>query len=138
MAHLSHIQGAATVVVGAGVVGLCIARELALEMKQANLEHRIVVIEIKESYCELASGHCAGFISTSGIPDDWESLVDEARQWWLDIVESADMQERLLFDPKTAIRVAEGGAMSKHKIPSWLRQDAGLSLSRDSDAIGRV
>jgi hypothetical protein len=134
----SHLQGATTAIVGAGVVGLCIARELALEKERTGLDHHIVVVELRKSYCELASGHCAGFLSTSGMLEDWQPLADEAKQWWFDMLSSGEVRQSWQFNANTAIEVTKGGAVSEHKVPSWLQQDARLSLSEDSNAIGRM
>ena len=133
---MSHLHGGTTVIVGAGVVGLCIARELAMETNRVGLKHHIVVVEIRESYCELASGHCAGFLSTRGMLEDWQPLVEEAKHWWHDIIGNPEHRERLQFS--TAFKVTEGGSTSRHKVPSWLRQDAGLSLSEDTNAVARM
>ena len=72
----SHIDGASTVIVGAGIVGLFAARELGLEVQKANIKHNITVIDIKETYCTLASGHCAGFLTTTGAAEQWSPITD--------------------------------------------------------------
>ena len=135
---LSHLQGTTTIIVGAGIVGMFIARTLAVDMTEASLDHHIVVVELRKSYCELASGHCAGFLSTSGMSEDWRPLADEAKKWWLDMLSSVEVRQNWQFNTNTAIAVTNGGTISEHKVPSWLQQDAGLSLSEDSNAIGRM
>ena len=133
---LAPLRGGATVIVGAGVVGLFIAREIALEAKEAGIERPVIVIELRKSYCELASGYSAGFLSTKDMPEDWDSVANYAKQWWLDIVSSADIRKQLQFHSNTASMVVDSASQSQGKAPSWLREDVEWSLLEDRDAVG--
>lgn len=132
------LDRATTVVVGAGVIGLFIARELAVQAKNAGIEHHIVVIELRESYCGLASGHCAGCLSTNGMPEDWSSIANDSKKWWLDIIASADIRSQIEFDGSTHYQVMEARAETGDDMPAWLRGDARLTLVDDPHSIGRM
>ena len=132
------LDGEATVIIGAGTVGLFIARELAIAAKQSGIEHHVVVIEFRNSYCELASGHCAGFLSTKGMPEDWDTIAMDAKEWWFEQFASADIRARLEFDANTRYQVVEGGTKDGDAVPRWLREKVSWSLMEDEHSIGRM
>lgn len=133
----AHLVGETTVIVGAGVVGLFIAREIATQARHAGIEHHVVVIELRKSYCGLASRHCAGFLSTNKISEDWDEIANTAKMWWLEI-HSSDLREKLDFDDSIKFQIVQGAANEEDKLPSWLREDAQYSLFEHDDAIGRM
>jgi hypothetical protein len=133
---LAHLRGEATVIVGAGVVGLFIAREIALAAQEAGIEHQVVVIELRKGCCELASGNSAGFLSTNGMPEDWNPIANSAKQWWLEVSSSAEICDQLQFDENTISQVVEGVPQGQGKAPSWLREDVEWSMLEDEHAVG--
>lgn len=135
---VAHVDGTNTVIVGAGFVGLFVARELAMEAQKASIKHDITVIDIRDQECELASGKCAGFLTTSGMPDKWFSIANIARTSWQEVVSSSDFQERLDFSTNTLFEFTESGAVNHDKAPAWLQGSSGLSLVEDNDALGRM
>lgn len=136
--QLVHLHRATTVVIGAGVVGLFLARELALEANKAGIEHRIVVVELRQSCCELASGLCAGFLSTKGMPEDWSSLAEIAEECWFDMIASSDTRSTLAFSGNTKHQVVEGAGGGKDAAPRWLREEIPWALVEDEHALGRM
>ncbi|OQO03788.1 hypothetical protein B0A48_10428 [Cryoendolithus antarcticus] len=77
-----------TIIVGAGIVGMSIALELALRVKQAGVVHRIIIVEARESYAQLASGSCAGIIQSSKMPKRFKSVSKLSQQYWNGLIES--------------------------------------------------
>ena len=45
------------------------AYELATQVEKDGIEHNITVVEIRGKPCTLASGQCAGFITSRGIQE---------------------------------------------------------------------
>ena len=135
---ISSLNEAWTVIVGAGVVGLFTARELAMQARQAGIAHHIVVVELRKSYCELASAHCAGFLSTRGLSEEWNALSSEAKEWWYEIVSSGEVRERFDFDPDTRYEVSKDGKVLESDLASWIKEDKKWSMSTDAHAIGRM
>nr|OQO19828.1 hypothetical protein B0A51_13518 [Rachicladosporium sp. CCFEE 5018] len=82
------LTGKTTIIVGAGIVGMSIALELALRVKQAGVNHRIIIVEARESYAQLASGSCAGIIHASKMPKRFKSLSKLSQQYWSGLIES--------------------------------------------------
>lgn len=127
-----------TVIVGAGVVGLFIARELALEARSSNRKSHITVVEIRPSYCELASGHCNGFLTTSGVPNQWAALIKPALESWQTILSDPDARQRLRFSRDTLFSITDTGGVNADKSPSWLQGCTDPSLLEDFSALGRL
>ncbi|KAK6440153.1 hypothetical protein LTR95_003627 [Oleoguttula sp. CCFEE 5521] len=85
----SHpLTGKTTLIVGAGIVGMSIALELALRVKQAGVDHRIIIVEARESYAQLASGSYAGIIHSSKMPKRFKSVSKLSQQYWNGLIES--------------------------------------------------
>lgn len=134
---LDRLRGATTVIVGAGVVGLFIARELAMAV-EAKVKHNITVVEIRKGHCELASGHCAGFLTASGVSEARNAMVTEAQNWWHGEIGRPSIRQQLKFDFNTAVKVIERDCDQDTGSPSWLRQGADFAFEEDSDAIGQL
>lgn len=74
------MDGKSTVIVGGGVIGLSIARELAVMAHEKGWNHSITVVELRNSVFAQASGHNAGILTTEGlaISPNTEALADLA------------------------------------------------------------
>ena len=136
--QVPHLEGASTLIVGAGIIGLFIARELALATQRANIEHHITVVEVRESYCALASGNCNGFLTTSNMSEQWARIADMAKKSWQEIISSAENRRSLRFSANTLFELSETGAVNQDRTPSWLQGKSELSLLEDFDALGRM
>ena len=138
LSNADHLDGGSTVIVGAGFIGLFIARELALKVKEAGLEHTITVVEIRANHCELASGNCVGLLTTSGVPEQWQQLSDLAVLSWRKIVSSQETSRALGFSRTMSYVVTGSGGEGHEQAPAWFRVQSSQSVLDDDNAIGRM
>lgn len=136
--NVQQLHGTSTIVVGAGFVGLWAARELALEAQFAGVQHNITVIDIQNSYCNLASGHCAGFLTTTGIPESWSAIADIAKESWQEFLDPPELRQRLRFSSTSLFNVTDNGRTNWEKAPAWLQGGHGMSILEDLEALGRL
>ncbi len=125
-------------VVGAGFVGLFVARELALEARKRDHPIQITVVEIRDGHCQLASGYCNGLLSADGLPDGWNPLAQRSKQAWLEILSLPDWKQELSFSTTTPLTVTLTGSQNHEKCPSWLKGTDQASFEATSDSIGRM
>jgi hypothetical protein len=92
--RIQHLHNKTTVIIGAGVVGLAIARELAAATKSTHTKHEIIVVEKRESYAEETSQHCFGIIAEHGVPEGYEDLLALSLQSWNVLLDAADNKYR--------------------------------------------
>lgn len=135
-----HLQDGHTIIVGAGMVGLFVARELARAKTEANIRHEIIVIEVRSKPCELASGHCNGILTTVGMPEDWDAIAQLAKHSWFDLLESPVVRSAVDFSSSTLLRAIvsdeEGEGQGEH--PSWFTRASRVNLEKDISDIGRM
>ena len=86
--HLLHNK--TTVIIGAGVVGLAIARELAAATKSTHTNHEIIVVEKRKSYAQGVSQHCFGIIAGHGVPEGYEHLLALGLDSWHGLLDGED------------------------------------------------
>ena len=134
----SHLENGSTIILGAGLLGLFTARDLAHALKEAKTTHQITVIDVRGGYCELASGHCLGGLSTHGMPEEWSSIAEAARDCWQDILSDDDVQKRLEFQAASMFNVPAERGLDQAKGPSWLREPHDMSIVEDSLTIGKM
>jgi hypothetical protein len=92
--RVHHLHNKTTVIIGAGVIGLAIARELAAATKSTHTNHEIIVVEKRNSYAQEASQHCFGIIAEHGVPEGYEELLALSLQSWNALLEAADNKYR--------------------------------------------
>jgi hypothetical protein len=117
-----HVNHKRTIVVGAGVVGLWIARELAARTHNTGTQHEILVVEKKAWYGEEASGHCAGLITKHGVPEVYGPLLELSLKCWAEQLADKDFREKIDYFPNGIVHVkakAEGRADHTANPPSW-------------------
>lgn len=136
--YAAHLAKGNTVIAGAGFVGLFIARELALDLHQAGIEHNITVVDLRSNSCQLASGHCAGFLTTAGMPENWLPIAEAAREAWQDILSSVEFRQQLSFDTNSLYTLTATGGVNQDRVPFWLQVDSTSSLLEDFKALGRM
>ncbi|CAK4033980.1 hypothetical protein AC579_1817 [Lecanosticta acicola] len=78
------------VIIGAGVIGLFTALELATKDATAGKAPRITVVDVNDGICCLASGHSAGVLSHRGLDDGLLPLVDAAYARWAKLFDEED------------------------------------------------
>lgn len=85
-----HLHNKTTVIIGAGVVGLAIARELAAATRINNANHEVIVVEKRKSYAQGASQHCFGIIAEHGVPEGYEHLLALSLDSWRSLLDDED------------------------------------------------
>ena len=133
-----HLAGGATVIVGAGFVGLSIALELAKQTRLAGVDHAITVIDVRGSYCDLASSSCSGLISTYTLPDLMSPIAKLALQCWKQLTESAEFQTTTNFRLHTGLVVEKGGIPSLEARPSWYTGDGTETFTDSKEVYGKL
>ncbi|KAI6856798.1 hypothetical protein KC343_g8078 [Hortaea werneckii] len=134
----SHLRGGSTIIVGAGIVGLNIARELAMQTEQAGVRHAITVIDIQEDVCCLASANCAGLLSIHGRPHPLQSLCDLSLESWGDLSDIPGFRESTKLQLDSVYTVARSDAKNRDAKPSWYTGHDLESFEQDSTSIGKL
>lgn len=133
----SPLQDGHTVIIGAGIVGLFTAYELASRCLEGGIKHKITVVEIRDGICELASGHCAGFLSARDIPRDkeWYALLFDAQETWKKMRSKvpAFFSDEPFFAKEVGDADDEG-----YQMPSWFKPRPIHRVDDDASCIGRV
>jgi len=80
--RIKHLHNKTTVIIGAGVIGLAIARELAAATRQTHTNHEIIVVEKHKNYAQGTSQHCIGIVARHGVPRGYEHLLDLSLGSW--------------------------------------------------------
>lgn len=115
-----HLQDKTTVIAGAGVVGLSIARALAVDARHSGTRHSVVVVEANETYAGHASGACAGWINKHGMAAKLLPLYDLSLEAWTDILTADGVAEHIHHQPNNITHVKSRGYTHQPRdVPSW-------------------
>ena len=87
---IEHLHDKTTVIIGAGAIGLAIARELAAATRSTHTDHQIIVVEKRKSIAQEASQHCFGIIAEHGVPEGYEHLLALSLQSWNALLAAED------------------------------------------------
>lgn len=149
------MDGGHTLIVGAGIIGLFTAYELARTCAVKGIKHNITVVEIRRNYCELASGQCSGIISRRGVPwnKEWVSILYDAQQAWLelendklsqfgavlDVVETDRDTDREMIRYCSNVAKVDGQASDEGvPMPFWFRPKTIHRVDGDERVLGRI
>lgn len=142
--RIKHLHNKTTVIIGAGVIGLAIARELAAITKGSNTKHEIIVVEKRNSYAQEASQHCAGIIAGNNVPEGYEPLFDLSLNCWRGLLDSEENRyhKELKYQPNGVIHVKrstgheESTAMARP--PTWYDARPQDTLDTHNSDIGKM
>jgi len=140
-ASLQHLQGGTTVIVGAGIVGLCVARELATELRTNRTEHRIIVVDIQDKYCRMASGECSGLLSIDHASEKINGLAELSRGCWGEMFRSAGADEvfKLARFRQSSVYHVRNGPKNDHEHkPSWYIGKNNETFEENPQTIGKL
>ncbi|KXT07306.1 hypothetical protein AC578_461 [Pseudocercospora eumusae] len=126
-----------TVIVGAGVIGMFIALELAERAYTSKTTHNITVIDINSGACKLASGHCTGLISTAVPDEQWQPLLGVSLPLWDELLGDQNFRKSSGFSPKNFTMAMDERNAGDPPV-SWLRKDAGFSCSANEQVMGQI
>ncbi|KAI7551020.1 hypothetical protein KC331_g2811 [Hortaea werneckii] len=134
----SHLRGGSTIIVGAGIVGLNIARELAIQTEQAGIRHAITVVDIREDACCLASGDCAGLLSVHARPNPLQGLCDLSLEAWGDLADTPGFHESTRLRLDSVYMVARLNGKNRDAKPSWYTGHDLDSFEQDGTSMGKL
>ncbi|KAK0930977.1 hypothetical protein LTR29_016524 [Friedmanniomyces endolithicus] len=132
-----HLDKGETVIVGAGITGLCIALELATKARATNTRHTITVVDVRSSQCELAARGCSGILSTMGLDPRLDQLASLALEVWDEFAESMEMRAATdLVEEVYHVRRFNGEG-KEHK-PSWFAGFGDENFVNDEQTMGMI
>ena len=140
----SPLEDGHTLIVGAGIIGLFTAYELATRCRKDGISHTITVVEIRAGVCDLASGQCAGFLSARGMSgdEDWKSLFLEAEEGWRAIKQKVHGESGAdigLVTEKTYFAEDAGESdVEGLEMPGWFKPKAILFVSEEGRYRDRI
>ena len=132
-----HLEGKTTVVVGGGVIGLSIALELAKHAKETETNHKIIIVEVRETDAELASYECAGIISRYSLPDVYDSLYKISSKAWAEMLSDEVLVKKFKARPD-AIQVVKRSQEATAPVPDWYKLGDDEMLQRLTRTVGRM
>ncbi|KAK1075238.1 hypothetical protein LTR74_000644 [Friedmanniomyces endolithicus] len=132
-----YLDKGETVIVGAGITGLCIALELATKAKATDTRHAITVVDVRSSHCELAARGCAGILTTKGLDPRLDQLASLALEAWNEFAESTEMREATgLVEEVYSVRRFNGEG--KEHRPSWFTGFGDENFVNDEQTMGMI
>lgn len=133
-----------TVIVGAGAIGLSIARQLATVAKAQKCNHTIIVIDMMEHEFSQFSGHNSGILSSRNTPEELEELGRISKDEWFSLGSRQQFQSVTGYKDAGVYQVLNGGgllppdAISQPKIAEWFRGDVEWKYVEDTESFGTV
>jgi hypothetical protein len=142
--RIQHLHNKTTVIVGAGVVGLAIARELAAATKSTHTNHEIIVVEKCKSYAQEVSQHCFGIIAEHGVPEGYEDLLALSLQSWNAFLNARDNKYRAelqhqadgVIHVERPTRDEENAAVAR--APAWYEARSQEVLNTYDSDVGKM
>ena len=135
----AHLQGGGTVIVGAGVIGLSIALELAKKAKATATWHHITVVDIRgENADDAASSRCGGVLKAESLSLKLENLKTLAQQGWSEHMRTPGLHSEINLVTNNVFSVQRYKGGGHESVPSWYpasKYDAFESLE---DAMGTI
>lgn len=136
---VSHLDGTRTVIVGAGVLGLFLARKLAMTVRKHRIAHEILVVEMRPGFGELASKHCSGYITSHGVPQELRPIYDGAVRTWQVLQADRGFCDATDFRGGTICKVAYAGDGGESVAkPSWFEGSGDDMLVKDTEQFGKL
>lgn len=139
----THMSNGSTVIVGGGIVGLCIAFELARKCRATKTRHGITVVEIRSDLCSLstASGNCAGILSALHIDKKFQPLIAHAEEAWQDlegIFELNGGNAYVDFKRDNVLGVYTHKGQGRNKRPTWYYGNSMDIFDAEESQIGKI
>jgi hypothetical protein len=140
--RIQHLHNKTTVIIGAGVIGLAIARELAAAARFTHTNHEIIVVEKRKSVAQETSQHCIGIIAEHGVPKGYEHLLASSLESWRALLAIEAYSKELQHQPGGAIHVErpigpeENASMTG--APAWYEAGPQDVLSTYVSDVGRM
>jgi hypothetical protein len=140
--RIRHLDEKITIIIGAGVVGLAIARELAAEAFRTETAHTIIVVEKNISYATETSRHCAGIIAKHGVPKEYKPLLDLSLESWHTLLNSdhGKIRKDLRYLPHGVLHAKPKYTeqQESHEVPTWYNLRPQDVLKAYNSDIGKM
>jgi hypothetical protein len=140
--RIKHLDGKTTIIIGAGVVGLAIARELAAENRRTETAHTIIVVERNDNYAGETSRHCAGIIAKHGVPKEYKHLLDLSLESWHALLNSdhSKIRQDLRYLPRGVVHVKSKSTEQEesNEPPTWYNLRPQDALKAYNSDIGKM
>jgi glycine/D-amino acid oxidase-like deaminating enzyme len=140
--RIRHLDEKTTIIIGAGVVGLAIARELAAEAFRTETAHTIIVVEKNISYATETSHHCAGIIAKHGVPKEYKPLLDLSLESWHTLLNSdhGKIRKDLRYLPHGVLHAKPKYTeqQESHEVPTWYNLRPQDVLKAYNSDIGKM
>lgn len=121
------------VIIGAGIIGLFIALELAEKSRAAEKNRKITVVEVNAGICRLASGNCAGVVGQRGLKNNALPLADLAYGRWAKLInDNPGFRETVHFENSILTPDQTEPEAEKHLL-SWAKSK---DLVNDEESFG--
>jgi hypothetical protein len=139
--RIKHLHNKTTVIIGAGVIGLAIARELAAATSP-HTKHTVIVVEKRRTYAEEASAHCAGLITRHSVPEEYERLLHLSLSSWRDLLDD-ETCAALHYNPDGVVHVREKSKEKEEdsatiEAPAWYNLRPEDTLERYGSDVGKM
>ncbi|KAK8195914.1 hypothetical protein M8818_007065 [Zalaria obscura] len=119
----SPLKSRKTIIVGGGMIGLALARELAISAKAKRSRNEITVIEIGSTVFALASGNNAGIISTEDLPTQLHNMGELSCDAWLEMLNSKSTCAAVGYEEREVVIATSREPKEAHNIPGTLPSD---------------
>lgn len=115
-----------TVIVGAGVIGLCTAYQLAKAIDQSSNKHKhdTIVIEAADGVFPATSSTNTGILSYSGFKEDLQALAQYSYKQWESLARDGEHFGRDCgYKEGVNIALKPGSGEGSALLPDWIQAD---------------
>ena len=125
-----------TVIVGAGVVGLCTAYHLAKANHQRDPAqlHRVIVVEAAGKEFAATSGTNTGILTDTSSKENLLPLTQYSYRLWEGLGKDTKFREKCGYREGVIFSVKRGSGIGQNLVPDWVRADAKWDVMKDPDS----
>ena len=124
-----------TVIVGAGVVGLCTAYHLAKANHQRDAAqlHRVIVVEAAGKAFAATSRSNTGIFTDTSSNEDLLPLTHYSYRLWEGLGKGTTFREKCGYREEVVFSLKPGSGIGQNLVPDWVRADAEWDVVKDPD-----
>ena len=125
--HASHKT--TTAIVGAGVIGLCTAYQLAKDSRRTT--YRVIIIEAADDVFANSSGTNTGILSENEFQDELVPLGRYSYSEWERLGSDESFRIACGYREQVNIKLSPGSGISHDLIPDWVRVEADWDAAKE-------
>lgn len=118
-----------TAIVGAGVIGLCTAYQLAKESRC--ITYRVIVIEAADDVFANSSGTNTGILSENEFQDDLVPLGQYSYSEWERLGSNESFRRACGYREHVNFKLSPGSGIGHDLIPDWVRMEADWDAAKE-------